>query len=80
MELHVLWFGFVCPWWNGSINEPEVLHFKETFEAIDRLTDETKKVMKRKQVRNGIKAGYKQIVKQSEILLPVPVVFAAQTY
>ena len=79
MELHTLWFEFVCPWWNGSLKEPEALNFKETFEAIDRLNDETKKEMKRKQVRKGIKAGYNQIVKLSEILLSVPVIFAALT-
>ena len=35
--------------------------------------------MKRKQIKNGIKVGYKQIVKLSEILLSVLVVFAALT-
>ena len=35
--------------------------------------------MKRKQFRNGIKVGYKQIVKFSETLFLVPVAFAALT-
>ena len=33
--------------------------------------------MKRKKVRNGIKSGYKQIIKLSETLLSVPVMFTA---
>ena len=79
MELHTLWFEYVCPWWESAIAEPHVKHFKKTFECINAIDDADLKVMKIEQVKTGIKAGYNQIIKLSDILLSVPVLFAALT-
>ena len=79
MELHTLWFEFVCPWWESSLNNPEEVNFKETFSYISTIENEEVRNMKKKQVKNGIKAGYNQMVKLSEILLSVPVLFCALT-
>ena len=77
MELHSLWFEFVCPWWESSVEEPEVGNFKGTFDCINLIQDEDLREMKKKQVRAGIAMGHKQIIKLSDILLSVPVLFAA---
>ena len=39
MELHCLWYEFVCLWWNSSISSPETEHFKKTFEYISSIED-----------------------------------------
>ena len=79
MELHTLWFEYVCPWWESAMEEPEVTHFKKTFECINTIDDADLKIMKTEQVKAGIKAGYNKIIKLSDILLSVPVLFAALT-
>ena len=79
MELHNLQFEFACPWWKSSVAEPEEKNFKGTFNCINSIPDESLRELKRKQVRAGILAGHKQIVKLSDILLSVPVLFAALT-
>ena len=57
--------------------EPEEKNFKGTFDCISLIPDESLREMKRKQVMAGILAGHKQIIKLSDILLSVPVLFAA---
>ena len=79
MELHTLWFEFVCPWWTNTMTSSETRNFRSTFAAINTISDESIQQMKKEQVVAGINAGYKQIVKLSEILLSVPVIFAAIT-
>ena len=77
MELHTFWFEFVCKWWEGARLEPEKKHFKQTFECINTIANNELRVMKTEQVKAGIEAGYNQIIKLSDILLSVPVLFAA---
>ena len=79
MELHTLWFEYVCPWWESATAVPEVKHFKKTFECINAIDDADLKAMKTEQVKAGIKAGYNQIINISDILLSFPVLFAALT-
>jgi hypothetical protein len=78
MELHPLWFEFVCPWLENSVSDPSNGNFKETFDYINTIEDEAVKKMKREQVKTGILAEYKEIIKLSETLLSVPVLFAAR--
>ena len=77
MELHTFWFEFVCKWWEGARLEPEKKHFKQTFECINTIANNELRVMKTEQVKAGIEAGYNHIIKLSDILLSVPVLFAA---
>jgi len=79
MELHSLWFEYVCPWWESSVHNPEEKNFRMTFECINTIANPELKDTKAKQVRAGILAGYNQIIKMSDILLSVPVLFAALT-
>ena len=76
MELHSLWFEFVCPWWQSSLVEPAAKNFKRTFAEIEKIQCNELQEKKRKQVMKGILAGHSQIVKLSDILLSVPVIFA----
>ena len=79
MELHSFWFEFVCPWWERTVQKPEDDKFRHTFRCINTIGDPGMRKMRTEQVNAGILAGYKQIIKLSEILLSVQVLFAALT-
>ena len=40
IELHILWFEFVCPWWTNATTSPATGNFRSTFEAINTISVE----------------------------------------
>ena len=59
------------------MEEPEVKNLKGTFDCINLIQDKDLRAMKRKQVRTGIAAGHKWIIKLSDIRPSAPVLFEA---
>eukprot|EP00957_Ditylum_brightwellii_P093091 7087460-Ditylum_brightwellii.AAC.1 len=78
LELHALWFEFIAPWWKSSTTNLKK-NFSKTFETVATIPDKDIRTMKNDQVVAGINASYNEIVKLSQFLLNIPVLFAAFT-
>jgi len=74
LELPSFFLDFEAPFWLHAMQQPEV-RFKKTFDAIAVIPDEDERFLKRRQVLEGIKAGYTKLIHTSKSLLSPPNIF-----
>jgi len=74
LELPSFFLDFEAPFWPHALQEPEV-RFKRTFDAIAKIPEEEERNLKRRQVLEGIEAGYNKLIHTSKSFLSPPNIF-----